>query len=67
MFKLCVMVRLLREVSDNTKLNLFMVEFIPWKSFLNAMLDRKGNSDLWTRMSQADCLIGGVDTSISYL
>jgi hypothetical protein len=61
------MVRLLREVSDNTKLKLFTVDFIPWKSFLDAMLDRKGNVELWTRMSQADCFIGGVDTSISYL
>jgi hypothetical protein len=61
------MVRLLREVSDKTKLNLFVVDFIPWQSFLHAMLDRRGNLDLWTRISQADCLIGGVDPSISYM
>jgi hypothetical protein len=38
-----------------------------WNTFVEAMPDPTHNHDTWDRMAQADCLIGGIDHSLSYM
>jgi hypothetical protein len=65
--KLCVMVRFMRAVDPVTGSHLFKIDFIPWKDFFKAMVDASGNMKIWSMLLEADCLIGGIDKSISYL
>jgi hypothetical protein len=46
---------------------MFTIDFMSWDDFLNGMLNYQDRKETWVRLSNADCLIGGVDTSISYL
>jgi hypothetical protein len=61
------MVRLLRATHGTNGSHLFTVDFMDWDTFRNAMLKCDENRDTWRRMTNADCLIGGIDTSLSYL
>ena len=42
----------------------FDVHYMAWDSFKAAILDPDSHSDEWSRLSQLDCIIGGVDYSI---
>lgn len=61
------MVRLMRSQNSSSKTNQFVVDFLDWETFFQAMMNRQAHSNTWKRMAQADCIIGGVDTSISYM
>jgi len=61
------MVRLIRSVNQKTSMRQFNVDFMDWGTYCHAMLNRTNHTDTWNRLAQADCLIGGVDTSLSYL
>jgi len=61
------MVRLLCATHKNDGSHLFMVDFMDWDTFCNAMVKPHQNHDTWRRMAGADCLIGGIDTSLSYM
>lgn len=61
------MVRLMRSQNHYSKSNQFVVKFMDWDTFFNAMMDRRTHTEVWNQMAQADCIIGGVDTSISYM
>ena len=65
--KLCVMIRLARAKNINTGDTLFVVEYMSWSDFRNAMVEDLKNKRIWERFAQADCLVGGVDISLSYL
>jgi hypothetical protein len=65
--KLCVMIRLAHAKNIDTGDNLFVVEYMSWSDFWNAMVADPQNKPIWERFAQADCLIGGVDISLSYL
>jgi len=61
------MVRLMRSKNHTSKTNQFILDFMDWDTFFQAMLNRNEHSNTWNRMAQADCIIGGIDTSISYM
>jgi|HubBroStandDraft_3_1064219.scaffolds.fasta_scaffold01257_2 hypothetical protein len=61
------MVRLMRSQNHSTKTNQFVMKFLDWETFFQAMLDRPNHTSTWNVMAKADCIIGGVDTSISYM
>jgi hypothetical protein len=65
--KLCIMIRLARAKNINTGDKLFVVEYMSWSDFRNAMVEDLKNKRIWERFAQADCLVGGVDISLSYL
>lgn len=65
--KLRVMLNLVRSVEKTNKRNRFAVKFMAWDLFREAMLNRKENQSIWDMLTQMDCLIGGVDISISYM
>jgi hypothetical protein len=45
----------------------FNVTFIPWKHFLDAMLNPETHGNMLVTLAQADCVIGGVDVSTAYM
>jgi len=61
------MLNLHRCVDPKSQQKLFFVEFMTWDRFLSAMLYRSDNQVTWDILSQMDCLIGGIDMTISYL
>ena len=61
------MVQLMQSQNSSSKTNHFVVDFLDWETFFHAMMDRQAHSSTWKRMAQADCIIGGVDISISYM
>jgi hypothetical protein len=60
------MIRLMR-VRDRSNQPLFEVLFVPWSDFLEAILQPSSTHEFWTLISSADCLIGGIDTTLSYM
>jgi hypothetical protein len=42
----------------------FDVKYISWDQFFTAVMHK---SDDWTRLVEADCVIGGADLSIDYM
>ena len=42
----------------------FDVRYMAWDSSKAAVLDRHSHRDEWSRLSQLDCIIRGVDYSI---
>lgn len=60
------MVRLMRSMNPSNT-HRFKLDFMRWETFRHAMLDNQHNTPTWNRMINADCLIGGIDTSLSYM
>jgi hypothetical protein len=60
------MVRLMRSMNPNNT-NRFKLDFMQWDTFRDAMLDHQYNTQTWLQIIEADCLIGGIDTSLSYM
>lgn len=61
------MVRLSRTACKITGKNLFSVEYVNWEDFRDALIDKDYDGKFWVKVAMADCLIGGVDISLSYL
>jgi hypothetical protein len=54
-------------VYPTTGLKLFDVTYVRWVHFRDAMVDQSYSGTFWYKAAKADCLIGGVDISLSYL
>jgi predicted RNA methylase len=63
------MIRLARILHPGTNFRMFEVDFITWMEFRDAIIAGATGMDspIWPKISQATCLIGGVDVSLSYL
>ncbi len=61
------MICLARSVNATNGHRQFNVHYMKWETFLQALLNPQNHQGAWDTLKQADCLIGGVDTSISYL
>jgi hypothetical protein len=61
------MICLGRMVYPTTGLKLFDVTYVRWVHFRDAMVDQSYSGTFWYKAAKADCLIGGVDISLSYL
>jgi hypothetical protein len=66
-FQLCLMVRLARMRHPGTDIPMFQVEFMTWNTFREAMLNDVFDPAVWTTFARAHCVVGGVDTTLSYL
>jgi hypothetical protein len=62
-----MMIRLMRLIDGATKQKKFNVHFLTWDSFFNAMVGNEGHQDILQSLFQVDCIIGGVDMTVSYL
>jgi hypothetical protein len=65
-----MMIRLMRAINPSTKGHLFDVTFLDWRSFCDALINVENKQEhisTWQRISQSDCVIGGVDPTLSYL
>jgi hypothetical protein len=61
------MIRLAHTKDISTGEELFVVKYMTWSDFRYAMIEDPQNLQLWQQLAQADCIIGGVDVSLSYL
>lgn len=61
------MIRLQRYMHQDTRRHRFSIVYLPWEKFLKIMLDPGSGKETWMLLREADYLIGGVDTSLSYL
>jgi hypothetical protein len=57
----------MRYKNQNTGEKQFIVDFMNWNTFLDAILERTHHQETWDAMAQADCMIGGLDYSLSYM
>ena len=61
------MVQLICSVNQKTRMHQFTVDFMDWETYCHVMLNRTDHANAWNRLAQADCLIAGVDTLLSYM
>jgi hypothetical protein len=57
----------MRSKNQNTGTHQFTVDFMNWNTFVEAMLDETHHQNTWDAMALADCMIGGIDYSLSYM
>lgn len=45
----------------------FNVEYLQWNTFLAVLMDPENHGSVLSMIGKADCVIGGVDKSTSYM